>query len=205
MPSAATILAWLTALPEATLLTAMALLAAVENIFPPIPADVLVALGGFISARGGRSAWPPFLAIWIGNVAGAALMYWLGRRFGSSWTEKRFHLGKGGEADARLLALHARYGLAAFFVSRFLPGVRSVVPAVAGALRIPLPGALAAIALASALWYGLVTWVAYHAGSNWETLAGTIGMWGRWTGGLAALLLLAGAGLWWRRRRAQAR
>lgn len=194
-------LAWLTSLPPGALLSAMAVLAAIENIFPPIPADAIVALGGFLAARKGASPWPAFLVVWGGNMAGVVLMYFLGRRYGTAALERRYKLDRTGTADARVLHWHQRYGTLAFFLSRFVPGVRAVVPPVAGALRIPFPGAMVAIAAASGLWYGAITWVAFRAGNNWEALLATIGRLGGWTAAGAAGLLLALVGFWYFRRR----
>ncbi len=194
---------WMSTVPIGVLLSCMWGLAALENVFPIIPADVLVAFGGFLASRTQASPWPVFLAVWTGNVLGAALMFYLGRRYGASLIERRFKLAKGGHADARLLAMHQRYGLAAFFVSRFVPGVRAVVPPVAGALGLPFPGVIAAIAAASGLWYGIITWLAFHAGSNWEQLQATLGKFGIWSAIVAALLIAVWAGLsirQWRRR-----
>jgi membrane protein DedA with SNARE-associated domain len=198
------LLAWLSSLPSPLLLGAMGGLAAVENVFPPIPADVLVAFGGLLAARASHSPWPVFLVVWGGNVAGAALMYGLGRKYGSARVERKYRLAAGGGADVRILELHRKYGLAAFFISRFVPGVRSVVPPVAGALRIPFVGAIASIALASAIWYGVITWLAYRAGSNWEALEDRISQLGRGTAVAAGGVLLLAVAWWWLRRRRRA-
>jgi len=195
------LLDWLSALHPAALLAAMAALAAVENIFPPIPADVLVAFGGFLAARNQSSPWPAFLAVWLGNVAGALAMYAAGRRLGRAWIAKRFHVAPGGRNEARLAAWHARYGPFAFFVTRFLPGVRALVPPMSGALHFPLPGLSIAIAGASAIWYGGITWLAFTAGNNWELLVRQVGRLGRWSGVAAAILVIAAAGAWWLARR----
>lgn len=199
------ILDWLLTLPPSTLLPAMGLLAAAENIFPPIPADVLIAFGAFIAARSDSSPIPAFLTVLVGNVAGAMVMYGAGRRYGASWTEKRFRLTTKESADDKLSALYERYGLIALAIGRFIPGVRAVVAPFAGALRAPVLGTMAAITLASAAWYGLVTWAAFRAGSNWEELVQTLGRMGKVTA-LVAVLLIAAIGLaWYRHRRKKAR
>lgn len=198
------IIDWLLTLPPSTLLPVMALLAAAENIFPPIPADVLIALGAFLAARSDASPIPAFLTVLLGNVAGAMAMYAVGRKYGAAWTEKRFHLKHKETADDSLSRLYARYGLFALAIGRFIPGVRAIVAPFAGALRASVFGTLAAITLASGTWYGLITWLAFRAGSNWEELVKTVGRMGKITA-LVAVVLIAGIGfLWYRHRKKKA-
>lgn len=190
------IIDWLLTLPPSTLLPVMALLAAAENVFPPIPADVLIALGAFLAARSDASPIPAFLAVLFGNVAGAMAMYAAGRRYGATWTEKRFRLKHKETADDSLSRLYDRYGLLALAIGRFIPGVRAIVAPFAGALRASVFGTLAAITLASGAWYGLVTWAAFRAGNNWEDLVQTVGRMGKVTA-LVAVVLAAGIGIGW--------
>jgi membrane protein DedA with SNARE-associated domain len=191
---------WLLTLPQSTLLPVMALLAAAENVFPPIPADVLIAFGAFIAARNDSSPLPPFLAVLMGNVAGAMGMYAVGRRYGAAWAERRFHLKHKDTADASLSSWYERYGLLALAIGRFVPGVRAMVAPFAGALRASFFGTLVAIVVASATWYGAITWLAYRAGSNWDELAKTIGSLGKWTA-VVAVVVFAGIGFIYYRRR----
>ena len=162
------ILDWLESLPVAALYGCLAIIAAIENIFPPVPADTVVAFGSFLAARGHGTALGAFLSTWIGNVAGAMLMYAVGRHFGADWLEARMARRGGTDVKQKLERMYGRYGLMAIFMSRFLPGVRAIVPPFAGALRVPPIRAGAMIAIASAIWYGTVTIVAYRLGANWE-------------------------------------
>jgi membrane protein DedA with SNARE-associated domain len=199
------ILAWLTGLPPAALYVALALIAAFENIFPPLPADTIVAFGAFLAARGDASLTATVLATWGGNVAGALIMYAIGRRLSGDALRRRLAaLGDGGAIE-RFTTLYERYGAFSVFVSRFLPGVRAIVPPVAGALRIRAGRTAFAIAAASAIWYGGVAVVAYRVGANWEELQRALGSMGRWAALTALALTLAtvaGVMLWRRRRRA---
>jgi len=163
---------WLSTLPPPALYLALVITAALENFFPPLPADTIVAFGTFLAARGEATALGAFLATWIGNVAGAMAVYALGRRYGAEAVERKiFAYGKVGErAESRLAKLYVRYGMLALFLSRFLPGVRALVPPFAGAMKMPPLPVLTAIAVASGIWYGTVTIAAYHVGSDWALL-----------------------------------
>ena len=188
------LLSWLTALPPAALYASLAVVAAIENIFPPVPADTIVAFGAFLAARGDASLLGAFLSTWLGNVAGALLMYALGRRFGADWLHRRFPSLKASDGSDRVTRLYERYGVPSLFLSRFLPGVRALVPPVAGALRVPALTAGLAIALASAVWYGTIAVLAYNVGARWEELAERISSASR-AAGVAAVAVVAVVGI----------
>jgi membrane protein DedA with SNARE-associated domain len=164
------VLTHLSTLPLSALYIIAALVAAFENVFPPFPSDVVVALTVFISARAGAPFWPGALATWIGNVSGAMLMYFVGRRYGSGWLMAKLERYVGPHAEQQLRTMHARYGVTALFLSRFLPGVRALVPPFAGALKISTATVFVAIAVASAAWYGFIAYISFQTGENWPTL-----------------------------------
>lgn len=168
------IINWLSALPIGTLYIAIGVISAIENIFPPFPADIVVAFGSFLAARGKASPYSTFLVAWIGNLVGAALMYYVGRRYGSSAFMSRLERWAGKGAEQRLMALYGRYGLPALFLSRFLPAVRAVVPPFAGAMKLPVIPVALAVGAASGVWFTFITFIAYRAGSEWEVLYATI-------------------------------
>ena len=199
------VIAWLTALPLFVLYPLMTLAAAVENIFPPIPADTVVALGSWLAGRGEGSALGAFAATWFGNVGGAAAMYFIGRTHGAAWMQRRFPgLGNAG-GQKRLEALYGKYGVAALVVSRLIPGVRALVPPFAGAMHVPPLQAIGAMAIASAVWYGIISYVAFNANANWSQLMEKIKGYGTLTAVVAAALLAIGLGIWYvRHRRHQA-
>lgn len=166
-------------LPPAVLYIAMTLIAALENFVPPVPADVVVSFGSFLSARRGDPAVLPFLAVIVGNVGGAVAMFLLGRRYGTQRIRRIFRIGADEASEARFRRWYGRFGVPAVFASRFLPGVRALVPPLAGAIGAPATGAVLAMALASSLWYGAITMVAYRVGSDWEALRETVAGYGR--------------------------
>jgi membrane protein DedA with SNARE-associated domain len=71
-------LEWLRSVPPVLLYTVLIVLSALENVFPPVPADVAVALGAFLSPSA-RAAWLLGTACWMANTASAAGMYFLAR------------------------------------------------------------------------------------------------------------------------------
>jgi membrane protein DedA with SNARE-associated domain len=188
--------AWLNSVPIGTLYVALGAVAAIENIFPPIPADTVVALGSFLAARGRGSVLAAFFATWVGNVGSAMVMYGLGRRYGAAKLEQRLLGDKAAGADHRLGQMYGKYGVLALFASRFIPGVRALVPPFAGALRVPPLRAALAIAGASAIWYGTVSYVGFTVGGNWQRVLHLITEYGRILAAIAAVLLLVGVVIW---------
>jgi membrane protein DedA with SNARE-associated domain len=192
----------LSGLPLGVLYLSIAGISAVENVFPPFPADAVVAFGSFLAARGTGSPYTTFLCAWMGNLLGAALMYYIGRRYGSGPFLERLEGWVGKNAEARFMKLYDKYGLPALFVSRFLPAVRSLVPPLAGAMKLPpLPVALA-VASASGIWFGFITWIAFRAGSDWDVLYASVVRYSKVIGsGAFALLVLVVVFLYMRYRR----
>jgi membrane protein DedA with SNARE-associated domain len=195
------LLDWFAHLPKVLLYVALAVTAGIENVFPPLPSDTVVAFGSFIAARGQASPLLTFAATLVGNLAGAMLMYWVGARYGAERVLRRFGAAAGGRE--RLERLYARWGIAAIAISRFLPGVRAIVPPVAGALRLGAVRSLVAMGVASGLWYGGITYLAFTAGANFDALQARIASSQRWVGIIASTIVLAGLLLWWLRRRAR--
>ena len=188
---------WVSALPEWALYAILFAAGTVENIFPPFPSDVLIAFGGFLLAQGARgSMLGVFLSVWVSNVASAMAVYALGRRYGA----KRVEGWVGGrhveQREARLKKLFDRFGMPAIFVSRFVPGVRAIVPAFAGALKLSPGWVTAMVASASALWYGLITIIAFRVGSDWERLKGVVASYGKIAAIVGGGLLIIGTTAW---------
>lgn len=192
---------WLAGLPPAALYAALALTAAVENIFPPFPADTVVAVGSFLAARGQATLPGAFLATWLGNVAGAMAVFAIARRLGGAWAQRFTRRFAGERAEHRLEHLHGRYGMLALFLSRFLPAARAVVPPFAGAMQLPAVPVLIAIAIASGIWYGLIAYAAYSVGTNLAALNDRLASLGRWAAAAAALAAVLVLAAWLVRRR----
>jgi membrane protein DedA with SNARE-associated domain len=197
------LLAWLIGLPDAVLYGIIMLAAFAENVFPPLPADTVIALGAFVAARGNGTQLGVWTATMVGNIGGAMLMYWVGHRYGLPRLQQRFPRAFPADAAERFSERFATQGVLAVLVSRFLPAVRAVVPPVAGALGVGAWRALLAMSAASSLWYGIVCVLAFRAGSNADVLLAQIATQQRSIGLVAlGVVVVAGAVWWWRRRHA---
>jgi len=180
--------------------------ALIENIFPPAPADAVIALAAFLSNRGTTSPGAVFLVTWLANVGGAGVVYLFARRHG-----KRFFSSRMGrslmtpEAVVRVEREYLRFGIVGLFLARLLPGFRSFTAPFAGLVGLGAVRAFLPIALASALWYGGIIFFAARLGRDWENVSRFISGLNRAFGGVALVALVGGVVWLLLRRRRNAR
>lgn len=144
----------------------------VENVFPPTPSDVAVALGGFLSHRSPIAPALVFLVAWLANLAGSVGLYAVTRRYGRQFFSSR--MGRRLVTPEAIVAMereYLRFGVAGIFLARLIPGFRSFVAPFAGLVGLPPATALLPLAVASATWYGLLTWVGARLGAEWEAIS----------------------------------
>ena len=170
----------------------LALLAAVENVIPPVPSDAAVALGAFLSNRGLTTPLGVFFVTWIANLAGAAGVYFVARRYGRGLFATR--TGRRLLAPRSLAIIereYLRFGVIGIFVSRFLPGIRAVVPPFAGLINLSPARTLVPMGIASAIWYGGITLLGSLIGAEWERINRIILGVNRTLGIVTAVLIVA--------------
>lgn len=114
-----------------------------ENLFPPIPSEVIMGLGGVLVARGEMHFWPLFIAGTLGTTLGNYAWYWIGDR----WGYRR--LKPFVDRHGRWLTLHfsdienaarffRRHGQWVVFALRFSPLLRTVISLPAGLAHMKL-------------------------------------------------------------------
>jgi heme exporter protein CcmD len=168
------LLEYLSSVSPSTLYALIGLIAFIEAIFPPMPADVIVALTAFLAARREMNLYAT-IAIIVGAMSlGSAIVYWVARRYGAEWMHRQLKRFGVDTAERKLEALYGKYGLGALFVGRFIPGLRMFVPPVAGMLRVPFLPAMALMTAASIIWYGMIAALAFRVGSDWEVFRAAI-------------------------------
>lgn len=195
-------------MPPLAVYVVLALLAAVENIVPPVPADMAVAIGAFLTHRGVTTLPTVFAVTWLANVLGAVGVYFAARRYG-----RRLFATPIGQrlmapgAIATMEREYLRFGILGIFIARLLPGIRAVVAPFAGLANLSAPRTIIPITVASALWYGAVSLVGATIGAEWARIQSILETVNRTLGavGVTALIAVVIVLLLRRRRRARGR
>jgi membrane-associated protein len=197
-------LGWLTGLPPVLVYVILSLLSAVENVFPPVPADVAVVLGAFLSRQGVTSAPLIGFTCWLANTVSSAAMYFVARRRGRAFFERGLAARlMPPKAMAALEEAYAKRGVLGIFLSRFLPGVRAAVTPFAGVVGMPPLRALLPAASASLIWYTMLVLAGTVLARTWESARSMVEDATRVLGWIAAAATVAIAVWLWRRARAR--
>lgn len=183
---------WLSTLPPLAVYGMLALLAALENVVPPVPADTAVALGAFLTHRGVTTLSTVYFVTLGANVAGAVTVYWMARRYGRRLFATR--VGRRLLSPSALATIereYLRFGSLGIFFGRFLPGIRAVVPPFAGLANLGAVRALLPMALASAIWYGAIALIGAAIGAEWSRISAAIASLNRTLAIVSGLVALA--------------
>jgi membrane-associated protein len=136
-----------------------------------LPGELAVILGGVLASQKRVPLLAVLLAGVMGPIAGDSIGYFLGRRYG-----RRFFSGRRRKRWAKARAWLARRGAFAVFLGRFTAFLRSIVPAAAGAARLPYRRFLPWNIAAGVLWGVGSALLGYFAGRNNEILAHRAGL-----------------------------
>lgn len=195
-------LGWFDGIPNPLVYSLLGLGAALENIIPAIPADTFVALGGVLSAAGDLHWVWVFVATWLCNVSSALAVYRLGYVRGAAFFRRGFGRRLVDPSQLRRVkSFYDRYGVPAIFFTRFLPGLRAVVPVFAGVSKSGWPQVAFPVLTASAIWYGALVGTGVFMGDNLDRLGELLGNTNQLLGLVALTLALFLVVLWWRTRR----
>ena len=146
----------------------------IENIFPPIPSEVVLLFGGAITAMSDMSVPVVILVATLGSVVGAIVLYLLGRILKAERLRKLFS-GKFGrvlrlkpEDVDKATAWFARYEKKAVLICRCVPIVRSLISIPAGIAEMNVPLFLLLTAVGSAVWNTVLVTIGSFLGNQWE-------------------------------------
>ena len=151
------------------------LLILIENVFPPIPSEAVLLFGGALTVTTAMQVPGTIAAATAGAVAGAIVLYALGRIFKAERLRKLF-AGRFGsvlhlkpEYVDRSVAWFERYQTKAVLICRCIPLMRSLISIPAGCASMNMLQFLVLTTIGSAVWNTLLVMVGSALGTAWET------------------------------------
>lgn len=156
------------------------LLMFLENIFPPIPSEIIMPLAGYQAANGDMSIWMVIIAGTIGSLFGIIPWYYLGLFFG----EER--IARLADRYGRWMTMTAndveqadrwfrRYGFWAVFLGRLIPTVRTLISIPAGLSRMPFATFILFSAIGTLIWTAGLAFAGYLLASQYELVDQYVG------------------------------
>ena len=174
------------------------------GIGAPINEDILLLAAAALTLQGVMDPIPLIVVSWFGLIAGDALIFHWGHRFGTQLLQHRF--ARRIVSEQRLAAMQEtmrRYGPGYIFVVRFMPGVRTALFLAAGSLKMPYRHLFVYDGLAALVELPLLVYGVRYVGGNWQEILAVVS---RFQGVLVAgvVVLLLALWLFSRYRRAKA-
>ncbi|MEV5684856.1 MULTISPECIES: DedA family protein [unclassified Streptomyces] len=166
---------------------------ALENLFPPLPSEIILPLTGFAASQGVLSLASALFWTTLGSVVGAVVLYGIGRVFGRERMRRfwaKLPLVKVSDLE-RTEQWFARHGTKAVLLGRMVPVFRSLISVPAGVERMPLPTFVALTTAGSLLWNTVLVMAGYWLGDQWDLVETYVGVLSKV---VLALVLLAVVG-----------
>lgn len=170
------------------------LLVALENLFPPLPSEVILPLAGFTASQGSFSVTGAIFWTTLGAVVGAVALYWIGAALGRRRLRvvvDRMPLVDLHDLD-RTEAWFERHGKAAVFFGRMIPVFRSLISVPAGIERMSFGAFVLLTTAGSLIWNTIFVLAGYYLGENWHIAEQYAGIFSRVV--IVTVAVLAG---WW--------
>ncbi len=148
-----------------------------ESALIPIPSEITMPFAGFLASSGVLSVWPIIIVGTIANLAGSLIAYYIGyfleetvllkliRKYG------KFILVTEHEYE-RAEKWFKKYGDKIIFISRLLPGIRTVISLPAGMFEMNIKKFIIYTTLGCLIWSTLLTYTGYYLGENWMKFEG---------------------------------
>ncbi|MFE5093171.1 DedA family protein [Streptomyces sp. NPDC056638] len=151
---------------------------ALENLFPPLPSEVILPLTGFAAGQGVISLASALFWTTLGSVVGAVVLYWIGMLFGRDrmhaiWA--RLPLVRSSDLE-RTERWFAKHGTKAVLLGRMVPIFRSLISVPAGVERMSLPLFVTLTAVGSLLWNSVLVMAGYWLGDRWDLVETYVGV-----------------------------
>lgn len=153
------------------------LLITLENIFPPIPSEVILTFGGFMTYTTSMTITGVVIASTLGSVLGAILLYGVGRFLDVERLEKIIDkygkiLRVTKEDVHKAEGFFQKHGVATIFFCRFIPLIRSLISIPAGMAKMNLWTFTLFTTLGTFIWNVVLVNVGAAVGENWDSIVG---------------------------------
>lgn len=175
---------WITWVVENGGYFGIALLMVLENVFPPIPSELIMGLGGIAVAHGRMAVLPLMVAGTLGSTLGNWFWFMVGRKLG--YERLRPLVARYGRwltmdwaAVEAMVRFFGRYGQWVVFAVRFSPVMRTMISLPAGLARMGHARFLAFTLAGTAVWNALLVWAGWHLGrsfSQFEAYTGPVAL-----------------------------
>lgn len=168
---------WITDLMEQYGYLGIFLMIAIENIFPPIPSEVILTFGGFMTTYSDLTIAGVIAVATFGSIAGAVILYYIGtlldvprlekivERWGKLLRVKKEDIHKAN-------AWFDKYGYWTVFFCRMIPLIRSLISIPAGMNRMKFPLFLLYTTVGTLIWNVILVCVGAAVGDSWESIVG---------------------------------
>jgi membrane protein DedA with SNARE-associated domain len=176
-----------------------------ENLFPPIPSELIMPLAGFAIAKGEMEFLPVITAGVVGTILGCLPWYYLGKLISEErlahWADRYGGwIGVSGADIDRTKSWFQRYGIAAVFFGRLVPGIRTLISLPAGIEGMPIQPFLLFSTAGVTLWVTFLTGLGYILGDNYEQVDRYLAPVSK----IVALALIIALGVWiWKKMQAK--
>lgn len=170
----------------------------IENIFPPIPSEVVLLFGGFMTTYSKINPWIVVIAATVGSYAGAVILYMVGRilnkdhlmKVVSGNIGKNLHLKV--EDIEKADQWFEKRGYKTVFICRCIPILRSIISVPAGMSKMPFLLFSLLTITGSSIWNMILVFAGRISGKAWESWVQYIG----WYTKAAAVVIVLGIGIW---------
>ncbi|MFY4776807.1 DedA family protein [Metabacillus sp. RGM 3146] len=181
------------------------LMIALENVFPPIPSEVILPFGGFMTTNSGLTLIGVIIASTAGSIAGAIILYWIGRaldverlekivdKYGRFLRVKKKDIHKADE-------WFDKYGPWTVLFCRMIPLVRSLISIPAGMSNMNFKVFILFSTIGTLIWNTVLVSLGAALGESWSTIVNAIGVYSKVVYVAIAFLLVA-AFIWYTKRK----
>jgi membrane protein DedA with SNARE-associated domain len=197
---------WITHFMEQYGYFGILLMIALENLFPPIPSEVILTFGGFMTTYTKLTPIGVIVVATLGSVIGAIILFYIGKLLGVERLEriidKYGRILRVKKEDIRKAdAWFEKYGYWAVFLCRMVPLIRSLISVPAGMSHMKFVPFLLFTTFGTLIWNSILVYVGAAVGDNWHDIVSFMDVYSNIAYAIIAIIVIIVAVLYFRRAR----